>query len=139
MAASSTAAVRPVHDLGRHLLTAQAAALIIAIGVIGAAQSPIALTLTLLAGAIVGAPAGIATSALLDSVSARNRIAAAYTLIVSVGLIGSAIASAVAGNLADQVGSRAPFIAAPACLLIGLTTCAVWLINRRQTDDQQGH
>lgn len=122
--------------LGRHLLTAQAAALIIAIGVIGAAQSPIALTLTLLAGAIVGAPAGIATSALLDSVSARDRIAAAYTLIVSVGLIGSAIASALAGNLADHAGSRAPFIAAPACLLIGLTSCALWLANRRHADDQ---
>lgn len=117
--------------LGRQLVAAQLAAITCAVAVVAVGAWPVILVVVLFAGALVAAPAGIVTSALLDQVSRPDRIAAGYTMIVSSGLIGSAIASSVAGRLADQFGPRVPFMVAPPCLAAALIMVGGWLLARR--------
>lgn len=117
--------------LGRQLLLSQGAAVVCALGVVGVSHRPISLTVVLIAGALCGSPAGILFSALLDRVSSPARIAAGYTVIVASGLIGSALASSAAGQLADRIGPSAPFVMAPVALLAALIISAVWLARHR--------
>lgn len=120
-------------SLGRQLLVAQAAGIACALGVIAASGRPVILPIVLFAGALSASPAGIVISALLDRVSRPDRIAAGYTMIVSSGLIGSAMAFSVAGHLADQLGPRVPFIVAPCCLLVAMIIVGGWLLRLRVT------
>lgn len=106
--------------IARQLLIGQSAALICSMIVVVVSGSPALLTTALFLGAACASPAGIAASALLDRVARPDRIAASYTVIVSSGLIGSAIGSSLAGQLADQAGPRVPFYLAPVCLAAAL-------------------
>lgn len=111
----------------RHLMLGQSAALVCSMIVVAVTGSAPLLTIALMLGAAVASPTGIAVSALLDSLARPSGIAAGYTMIVSGGLIGSAIASSVAGRLADALAPRVPFFLAPACLAGALLIYLIWV------------
>jgi MFS family permease len=82
----------------------------------------------LLAGA-VGAPAGISTSALLDTVVPSGAITRSYALLVCLGLLSGSGGSAAGGALADAAGGRTLFLIDGCCL----AGAAVWTLTRRRT------
>lgn len=113
----------------RQLVLALLAAAALTFCVAGAVgQLAVLFPIMLLSGA-AGAPAGIATSSLLDDVARHDALAQTYAVIVCAGLLSGSAGAAVGGAIADAVGPRLLFVAAG----VGLTAVAGWTVLRRKT------
>jgi hypothetical protein len=93
------------------------------------ARAPLQLAPLILIGGMSRAPAGITTTSLLDAVAAEGALTGAYTVMVGLGLAGSAVGQAAAGEAASQLGPAAVF------LLAAVTAAGVclWTLVRRHT------
>jgi len=111
------------------LIFALCAASVVALCVASATQSLTLLFPLLFLGGAVGAPAGIATSALLDGVARRGAITQSYAALVCVGLLSGSAGNALGGVLADAAGTRLLFLANG----LGLAAVAGWTYLRRRT------
>ncbi|MGP4111537.1 MFS transporter [Streptomyces sp. 4N509B] len=75
---------------------------------------------------VCGAPSAIASSALLDTLAPRSALTRAYTLMVSVWLLGGAVGNAVGGVAAEGIGHR-PTLALGACWLVAVLVAGTLL------------
>lgn len=92
------------------LLLASLAGSVVAAGILAAAAW-FGLSLypaLLLVGAAAG-PLAVAGSAVLDEVAPRGRLTSAYSLLVSVGLLGASLGNGAGGALAEAAGHRGLF------------------------------
>ena len=95
----------------------------------GLAPSLLWLAPLLLVSGAINAPAGITTSALLDTVATEGALTEAYTVMVATGLAGSSAGYALGGTIAHEAGPSTVFFVA-ACV----TVCvAAWTLLRRAT------
>jgi hypothetical protein len=113
----------------RQLVFALAAAAAFAFCIAAATgQIAVLFPIMLLSGA-VSAPAGIATSSLLDDVARRDALAQTYAVVVCAGLLSASAGTATGGALADAVGPRLLFVTTG----FGLAAVAGWTVLRRGT------
>jgi len=113
----------------RHLVLGMSASAILAFAVAASVGSiPLLFVLEFLSGA-ASAPAGICTSALLDTVARPHALAQSYATLVCVGLLSSSAGNAVGGVLVGAVGIQALFVVS-GC---GVGAVAAWMLLRRHT------
>ncbi|MFD5318648.1 MFS transporter [Streptomyces sp. NPDC127098] len=104
----------------------------VAVGLVAwAAHSLVLLFPALFLVGVCGAPAAIASSALLDTLAPRSALTRAYTLMVSVWLLGSAVGNSMGGVAAGHLGPRQA-LALGACWLAAPLVAAALL--RRALD-----
>ncbi|MBO0783961.1 MAG: hypothetical protein J2P37_34575, partial [Ktedonobacteraceae bacterium] len=63
-----------------------------------------------ISGACIG-PIAVASSTLLDTLAARSALTSSYTLMVSIGLLGTSLGSALGGTIVESAGYRTAFVA----------------------------
>ncbi|WP_165953946.1 MFS transporter [Streptomyces sp. 8K308] len=85
---------------------------------------------------ICGGPSAIAASALLDTLVPRSALTRAYTLMVSVWLLGCAVGNTVGGAATGWLGHR-PTLALSACWLAALLVAAVLLRRALEPHPQE--
>ncbi|MEU8349260.1 MFS transporter [Streptomyces sp. NPDC048845] len=118
---------RPWRWSAARLLLAALAASVVAAGMTAWAASSLVLLLpALFLVGMCSGPSAIASSALLDTLVSRSTLTRAYTLMVSVFLVGGALGNAAGGALTESLGHRQTF-ALNACWLAVLVAAGALL------------
>ncbi|MGH3311607.1 MAG: MFS transporter, partial [Streptomyces sp.] len=109
------------------MLLAALAGSAVAAGLVATAAGSLTLLYpTLFLTGVCGGPFAIACSSMLDTLAPRAALTSSYTLMVSVGLLGSSLGNGVGGAFVDAAGYR-QLLTHNACWLFTLLTTALLL------------
>ena len=111
------------------LVGAQAGMAVCAVGLVALTDLPAAMVPVMFLAGTLNAPAGIATSTLLDHHAPSGALAESYTLVVAAGLVAISAGNALGGVLATAAGPRSLFVVAA----LGSAAVAVLTYVRRNT------